>query len=272
MPGVLYLIATPIGNLEDMTIRGLRLLREVDVIACEDTRHTQRLLEHFAITTPCVSYHEYNEAARASQLVEGMVNGQTVAVVSDAGTPLISDPGYRVVRAALEQGVTVIPVPGASAVMAALAGSGLATDAFCFAGFLPPKQGQRRKALAMWGEVEATLIFYEAPHRILEALSDLAAVLGERQIVLARELTKLHEEFLRGRVSEVIEILSQRGVQKGEMTLLISREKAAPATEVPLAESVRHLVAGGMDRMEAIKKVAKDRGLAKREVYAALER
>ncbi len=266
------MIATPIGNLEDMTIRGLRLLREVDVIACEDTRHTQRLLDHFAITTPCVSYHEHNEAARAEQLVERIVGGQSVAVVSDAGTPLISDPGYRVVQAAIEAGVTVIPVPGASAVLAALAGSGLATDAFCYAGFLPPKQGQRRRALEAWGAVEATLIFYEAPHRILEALADVAFVLGDRQIVLARELTKLHEEFLRGRVSEVLTTLSHRAVQKGEMTLLISREKAAAAEELPLAEAVRRLVSGGMDRMEAIKKVAKDRGLAKREVYASLER
>jgi 16S rRNA (cytidine1402-2'-O)-methyltransferase len=268
----LYLIATPIGNLEDMTIRGLRLLREVDVIACEDTRHTQRLLEHYAIPTPCVSYHEHNEAARAEQLVERIVGGQSVAVVSDAGTPLISDPGYRVVQAAVEAGITVIPVPGASAVLAALAASGLATDAFCYAGFLPPKQGQRRKALETWGAVEATLIFYEAPHRILEALADVALVLGDRQIVLARELTKLHEEFVRGRVSEVIATLSQRAAQKGEMTLLISREKAAVGEELPLAEAVRRLVSGGMDRMEAIKKIAKERGIAKREVYAALER
>jgi 16S rRNA (cytidine1402-2'-O)-methyltransferase len=268
----LYLIATPIGNLEDMTLRGLRLLREVDVIACEDTRHTQRLLDHFAIPTPCVSYHEHNEAARAGQLVERIENGESVAVVSDAGTPLISDPGYRVVQAALERGITVIPVPGASAVLAALAGSGLPTDAVWCGGFLPPKQGQRRKALAAWGEVEATLIFYEAPHRILETLADVAAVLGERRIVLGRELTKLHEEFVRGRVSEVLTALSQRAAQKGEMTLLISRERAPATVEAPVAEAVRQLVSEGMERMEAIKKVARDRGLAKREVYAALER
>ena len=266
------MIATPIGNLEDMTIRGIRLLREVDVIACEDTRHTQRLLDHFEITTPSVSYHEHNETSRANQLVERILGGQSVAVVSDAGTPLISDPGYRVVQAALEAGITIVPIPGASAVLTALAGSGLATDAFCYAGFLPPKQGQRRKTLELWGAVQATLVFYEAPHRILESLDDIAAVLGDRSIVVARELTKLHEEFLRGRVSEVKATLSQRAVQKAVITLLISREKAATGLVVPVKEAVRRLISSGVDRMNAIKQVAKERGLAKREVYDELER
>lgn len=266
------MIATPIGNLEDMTLRGLRLLKEVDVIACEDTRHTQRLLDHFSISTPSISYHEHNESSRAGQLVERLVGGQSVAVVSDAGTPLVSDPGYRVVQAALEAGVQVVSIPGASAVLTALTGSGLATDAFYYGGFLPPKQGQRRKMLEAGGQLEATLIYYEAPHRIVETLADVEAVLGDRQIVLARELTKLHEEYLRGRVSTVRTTLEQRATQKGEMTLLISREKAAVGVELPLAEAVAVLMAGGMARMDAIKRVAKDRGLAKREVYDALER
>lgn len=271
MPGVLYLIATPIGNLEDITLRALRILKEVDVIACEDTRHTQHLLTHFSISSPTISYHEHNEASRAAQLIERLESGQSVAVVTDAGTPLVSDPGFRIVRSAIEKGIQVIAIPGASAVLTALAGSGMPTDVFYFGGFLPPKQGQRRKTLESCATLEATLVFYEAPHRILETLEDLQAVMGDRQVSLARELTKMHEEFLRGTASEVRTALAARPAIKGEMTLLVSRERPAATELLPLEEAVKRLVAGGLSRMDAIKQVARERGLAKREVYQQLE-
>ena len=267
MPGRLYLVATPIGNLEDITYRAVRVLGEVDLIACEDTRQTRKLLDHYAISKPTISYHEHNEAERAAELAERLRSGATVALVSDAGMPLVSDPGYRLVRAAIVAGIPVEPIPGASAALAALAGSGLPTDAFHFAGFLPAKTGQRVKALEALKEEPATLIFYEAPHRVLEALEAIAQVLGPRPVVAARELTKVHEEFLRGTAVEVHAQLSARGSIKGEFTLLVGKAAAPVPDDTPASVAVEELVRAGTARMDAIKQVARRRGLSKREVY-----
>jgi 16S rRNA (cytidine1402-2'-O)-methyltransferase len=265
--GTLYIIATPIGNLEDITLRALRLLREVDWIACEDTRQTRKLLEHFGISKPMMSYYEHNEAARAAELVERLQTGVSVALVSDAGTPLISDPGYRLVQAAITAAIPVVPIPGVSAVVGALSAAGLPTDAFRFCGFLPPKSSQRKKTLEQLKTETATLIFYETPHRILEALEDVAAVMGPRPVVVARELTKLHEEFLRGTAAELRAELASRPSVKGEFTLLIGKTDEVQADGTPLEEAVRAAEEQGMPRMEAIKQVARQRGLSKREVY-----
>jgi 16S rRNA (cytidine1402-2'-O)-methyltransferase len=244
------------------------MLREVDLIACEDTRHTRKLLDHFGISKPAVSYHEHNEAARAAELIERIEGGASIALVSDAGTPLISDPGYRLVAAAIEAGIAVVPLPGASAALTALTGSGLATDEFRFCGFLPPKTTQRRKLLEQVKPETCTLIFYEAPHRILDALKDIEAVMGARPVVVARELTKLHEEFLRGTAAGVREQLTGRPSIKGEITVLIGKpEREVEADDTPVEEAVRALEQTGRSRMDAIKVVAKSRGMAKREVY-----
>ena len=268
MPGTLYLVATPIGNLEDITLRALRVLREADLIACEDTRQTGKLLQHFEIVDkPMVSYHEHNEAARTAELIAKLESDVTIALVSDAGTPLVSDPGYRLVTAAIGAGIPVVPIPGASAVLGALSGAGLPTDSFRFCGFLPPKRGQRRKALEALRDEDCTLVFYEAPHRILDALSDVSAVYGERPVVVARELTKLHEEFLRGTADEVRAQLAARPSVKGEIVLLIG--KGAPVIAMtPVEDAVRELEQKGVPRMDAIKQVARERGLSKREVYS----
>ena len=267
MPGTLYLIATPIGNLEDITLRALRVLREADLIACEDTRQTGKLLAHFSISKPMVSYHEHNEAARTADLITKLESDVTVALVSDAGTPLVSDPGYRLVTAAIGAGITVVPIPGASALLSGLSASGLPTDAFRFGGFLPPKSGQRKKALEELRGEDCTLIFYEAPHRILDTLSDIAAVYGERPVVVARELTKMHEEFLRGTAAEVRAELAARPSVKGEITLLIGKGASVIAT-TSVEDAVRELEEQGVPRMDAIKQVARERGLSKREVYS----
>jgi 16S rRNA (cytidine1402-2'-O)-methyltransferase len=267
MPGVLYLVATPIGNLEDISYRAVRVLGECELIACEDTRQTRKLLEHFGIQKPVASYHEHNELERAPELVARMLAGDSVALVSDAGTPLVSDPGYRLVRAAVENQVPVVPIPGASAALAALAGSGLPTDAFHFGGFLPHKPGQRAKMLEALGKEQATLIFYEAPHRILESLEAIEDALGPRDVVVARELTKIHEEFLRGTAAEIRQRLASRDSIKGEFTVLIGKATAPQADERPVEEAVEELVRGGMPKMDAIKQVARQRGLSKREVY-----
>ena len=268
MPGTLYLVATPIGNLEDITFRAVRVLKEADLIACEDTRQTRKLLDHYGIARPTISYHEHNEAERAPDLVARLLEGATVALVSDAGMPLVSDPGYRVVKAAVESGIPVVPLPGASALVTALAASGLPTDAFHFAGFLPAKAGQRRRALEALADEQATLVFYEAPHRIVEALREIEEALGPRPVVVARELTKLHEEFLRGTAAEVADALAAREAVKGEITLLVGRPAAPPPDDTPLEEAVAACMRDGMARMDAIKTVARRRGLPKREVYA----
>lgn len=229
MSGLLYLVATPIGNLEDITYRAVRVLKEVDLIACEDTRQTSKLLAHYGIERPTVSYHEHNEAERSQDLAARMAAGASIALVSDAGMPLISDPGYRLVRAAIDAGVPVVAIPGPSAALSALAASGLPTDAFHFAGFLPHKQQQRLKALEALAEEQATLIFYEAPHRALESLEAIEQALGPRPVVLARELTKIHEEILRGTAAEIRAQLAGRDSVKGEITLLVGKAEAPPA-------------------------------------------
>jgi 16S rRNA (cytidine1402-2'-O)-methyltransferase len=272
MPGVLYLVATPIGNLEDITYRAVRLLGAVDVIACEDTRQTRKLLDHYGIHKPTVSYHEHNEAERAAELASRMMAGESVALVSDAGMPLVSDPGYRLVRAAIDNGIAVQPIPGPSAALAALAASGLPTHAFYFGGFLPAKPGQRTKALEALAGEAATLVFYEAPHRLLEALEAIEMVLGPRPMVVARELTKVHEEFLRGTPAEIRAALADRDAVKGEITLLIGKAEAPPPDDTPVEEAVESLERAGVARMDAIKQVARRRGLSKREIYDQLLR
>ena len=267
MSGVLYLVATPIGNLEDITYRAVRTLREVDLIACEDTRHTRNLLDHYEIGRPLISYHEHNEAARAEELVAKLLAGTNVALVSDAGMPLVSDPGYRLAAAAIRAGISVVPIPGPSAVITALAAAGLPTDAFYFGGFLPPKSGQRARALEALREQTATLVFYEAPHRILDTLADVERILGLRPVVVARELTKLHEEFLRGTPAEVRAALAARPSVKGEITLLIGKAPARAPETTTIDEAVAAHIHSGMSRMNAIKEVARKRGLSKRDVY-----
>jgi 16S rRNA (cytidine1402-2'-O)-methyltransferase len=268
--GTLYVVATPIGNLEDITLRALRILREVDQIACEDTRQTRKLLDRHGIAKPLVSYHEHNEQARAVELLRELEAGKNIALVSDAGTPLIADPGYRLVAQARAQGVTVSPIPGPSALISALSASGLPTDSFFFGGFLPAKKTQRRKMLEAMKSYPATLVFYEAPHRIMEALEDIAEVLGPRRVTLARELTKIHEEFLAGEAAELRDALAKRPALKGEITLMI--EKAVVQTEdsTPIEAAFDKLLEAGVPRMDAMKAVARERGLSKREVYQKL--
>ena len=268
VPGTLYIVATPIGNLEDITLRAVRVLRDCDFIACEDTRHSRKLLDHFGISKPLISYHEHNEAQRAGELVERLRSGESAALVTDAGTPLISDPGFRLVRAAIAAGIAVVPVPGVSAAVAALSAAGLPTDTFRFCGFLPAKSLQRRAVLEALKMEACTLIFYETPHRILDALDDICAVLGARPVVVARELTKLHEEFLRGTAPEVRELLAARPAVKGEITLLIDKgEPHADHSDLSIEQAVDAAERSGLSRMDAVKRVAKQRGLSKREVY-----
>lgn len=268
--GTLYVVATPIGNLEDITLRALRILREVDLIACEDTRQTRKLLDRHGIARPVVSYHEHNEQARTDELVRELEAGKNIALVSDAGTPLIADPGYRVVAQARLQGFTVSPIPGPSALISALSASGLPTDSFYFGGFLPPKKSQRRKALQAIGGYPTTVIFYEAPHRILEALEDIVEVLGPRRITLARELTKIHEEFLSGDAGELRQTLGERTAMKGEFTLIIEKGHPAPLDDEPIHTAFDRLLESGVPRMDAMKTLARERGLSKREVYQKL--
>lgn len=267
----MYIVATPVGNLEDLTFRALRILRdEVALIACEDTRQTQKLLTHYAIHQPLISYHEYNEARRSAELIEVLRGEKSIALVSDAGTPLLSDPGYRVVRAAIENGIAVVPIPGASALLSALTASGLPTGTFSFLGFLPPKVVARRKRLESLVSQNQTIVLYESPHRVLETLDFLAEVFGKRRLVLAREITKLHEEFLRGTAADIRDQLAARGSVKGEMTLVIEGAKDTPIEMDPVL-AVEQLEAEGTPRMDAIKAVAKRQGLPKREVYRLVE-
>ncbi|MGO4214114.1 16S rRNA (cytidine(1402)-2'-O)-methyltransferase [Terriglobus sp. 2YAB30_2] len=275
-PG-LYLVATPIGNLEDITLRALRVLQSVDRIACEDTRQTQKLLNHFQIQKPTISYHQHNERSRSDELVAALQAGQRIAIVSDAGTPGIADPGAEVVAAAIAAGIPVYPIPGANAAISALIASGLSTESFTFHGFLPPKAGQRRTQLESLVLDGTTHIFYEAPHRIVETLEDVAAVFGpQHPIALARELTKLHEEHLRGPVSMMLETLKARDAIRGEFVLLLSGEPAAEeavqAAPVSIAASVDALMKQGLSEKDALKQVARDRDLGKSEVYREWQR
>lgn len=250
-----------------MTYRAVRILRdEVTWIACEDTRQTQKLLAHYEVRKPLISYHEHNEAARTVEMIAALGRGESVALVSDAGTPLISDPGYRLVTAAVEAGFPVVPIPGPSAILAALAAAGLPTNEFRFIGFVPSKSGARRKALEAIAGETATVVAYESPHRIIESLRDMAEILGRRRMVLARELTKIHEEFLRGTPAEILAALEQRNAIKGEITLVIGPSEQPDQTGDPLAE-IERLQRQGVDRMEAIKAVAKQFRLPKRQVY-----
>src|SRR5579864_75440 len=274
----LYLVATPIGNLEDITLRALRVLKEVDVIACEDTRQTQKLLNHYAITTRTTSYHEHNEMTKSAELVKEIQEGASVALVTDAGMPGISDPGYRLTTLAIRHRVPVVPVPGASAFLAALVASGLPTDSFRFSGFLPAKRGERRAALEAVKNSPRTQVFYDAPHRIVETLEDVTELLGaDRHVVIAREVTKLHEEFLRGGAGEVLENLKARDTVRGEITLLIGKAEDAKAEPVAAMKvSVRQRVEQVMaeeklDEKAALKRVAKERGVSKSEAYREMQ-
>jgi len=278
-PG-LYLVATPIGNLEDITLRALRVLRSVDRIACEDTRQTRKLLDRYGITTPTISSHEHNEAERGRRLVEELKQGARIAVVSDAGTPGISDPGMVLAAAATAAGVPVVPVPGASAAITALVGSGLNTDSFLFVGFLPSKAGARRTALedlASSLKQPLTVVIYEAPHRVLETLADVEAVWGaECRVVLARELTKLHEEFLRGTVTEVRGALAARDSIRGEMVLLFGAGPPAAqsgSSGGSVSERLRALEQSEqLSEKDALKRIAKERGVSKSDVWRELQR
>jgi 16S rRNA (cytidine1402-2'-O)-methyltransferase len=274
MTGTLYLVATPIGNLEDITQRAVRLLGEVAVIACEDTRHTKKLLNHYGINTKTISYHEHNERERAAELIQRLKSGSDVAVVSDAGTPGISDPGFRLARLAIDNGVPVVPVPGASALISALVASGLPTDEFFFGGFLPARSGARRARLTELRSFPATLIFYEGPHRIAATLKDAYEILGEREAVVARELTKLHEEIARGRLSELATRFSSPTSARGEMVLLIDRteiqNEAVDKSTASLAALVTELEAAGLDHRAALKKAARELGLSRAEAYRRL--
>jgi len=277
-PG-LYLVATPIGNLEDITLRALRVLRSVDRIACEDTRQTAKLLGHFGIKTPTVSYHMHNEGARSSELIETLKAGGRVAVVSDAGMPGIADPGAMIAAEAIAAGVDVFPIPGANAALSALIASGLPSERFAFYGFLPSKEGARRTALedlrARGVDAATTHIFYETPHRIVGALEDVVATFGAQQpVVLARELTKLHEEFLRGTAGELLATLQVRPSVRGEMVLLLGGNAVQEAVDVSrsLAAEVKALMAGGAEEKDALKQVAKARGVGKSEAYREWQR
>jgi 16S rRNA (cytidine1402-2'-O)-methyltransferase len=271
----LYLVATPIGNLEDITLRALRILKEVDQIACEDTRHTQKLLQHYNIQKPLVSYHEHNELTRAPELIVAMEQGAQIALVSDAGVPLVSDPGYRLVTLSLRHRLPVIPIPGPSALLAALSASGLPNEEFLFAGFLPARSGERRRALERLRIEDRTIIFYEAPHRIEETLIDAHEILGDRPACLAREVTKIHEEFRRGSLAELAASLADKPA-RGEITLLIGPvpadgKSAQRDTSQSLADRVEELMRQAkLDRKEALKLAAKERGLTKRAAYHEL--
>ena len=278
--GCLYVVSTPIGNLEDISLRALRVLKEADLIACEDTRQTLKLLSHFDIHKQLVSYHEHNEITRAPEIVIDLEQGAVVALVTDAGTPSISDPGHRLVSLCLRHGIKVVPIPGASALVAALAGSGMPVEEFTFIGFLPSRQTERRKALRALAGESRTLALYEAPHRLQDTLEDSLEILGNRPAVIAREMTKIHEEFLHGHLAELVEAARKRP-PRGEITLLIGPADGVQtpgqngasnvAHMVPLAKRVEQLMReGGMDRKAALKQAARERGLTRREAYKQL--
>ncbi|MBE8967320.1 MAG: 16S rRNA (cytidine(1402)-2'-O)-methyltransferase [Nostoc sp.] len=268
-PGTLYVVGTPIGNLEDITFRAVRILQTVDIIAAEDTRHTGKLLQHFQVKTPQVSYHEHNRTSRIPELLEHLVNNKAIALVSDAGMPGISDPGYELVKACIEAGIPVVPIPGASAAITALSAAGLPTDRFVFEGFLPAKTQQRQEHLESLQTESRTLIFYESPHRLRDTLQDLALVWGsDRQIVLGRELTKLYEEFWRGTIAEAIAYYTQREPQ-GEYTLVVAGIPASQPqlTEEELKAELKQLISQGISRSQASRQLAKFTSLPRRQLY-----
>jgi 16S rRNA (cytidine1402-2'-O)-methyltransferase len=274
MPGTLYVVATPIGNLADITHRAIQVLNDVELIACEDTRHTRKLLRHFGINTRTISYHEHNEERRSQELIQHLIEGSNVAVVSDAGTPTISDPGFRLINSALESEIQVIPVPGPSALITALTASGLPSDEFFFAGFLPSRPTARQTRLRELSHIPGTLIFYEAPHRLAASLKDAREVLGERSTVVARELTKLHEEIRRGRLGELAKHYSEIENPRGEIVVLIDRtllnEESAPASERRVDSLVKEYEEQGLDHRAALKKAARELGISRAEAYRKL--
>jgi 16S rRNA (cytidine1402-2'-O)-methyltransferase len=267
--GMLYVVATPIGNLEDITLRALRVLKEVDLIAAEDTRHTKKLLSHYGIPTPLTSYYDQIEAQKAPALIAALKGGKNIALVSDAGTPGISDPGYRLVKGAIEAGIQIVPIPGASTLTALLSIGGLPTDRFVFEGFLPAKKSQRQKRLQGLTQEERTLVFFESPRRLHDVLADLEQICGDRHIVIGRELTKMFEEVLRGRVSEIRAQLQGREI-KGEIALLVAGQNTenGQTEESLLSEEVQSLLAEGMSLKEIARVISEQRGISKREVYA----
>jgi 16S rRNA (cytidine1402-2'-O)-methyltransferase len=271
-PGTLFVVATPLGNLEDLTLRARRVLGEVALVACEDTRRTGTLLRAHAIATPTTSYFEHNERWKGDRILEALREGRSVALVSDAGTPGISDPGYRLVREARAASLPVVPVPGASAAIAALSVSGLPTDRFLFVGFLPPRAGARRRALEEVAGERATLVLYESPVRVLDALAEMAQTLGDREAFLCREATKLHEEYARGRLSELRARLAARDAIRGEIVLVVAgaAERAIDAGADPVA-LYRALAAEGRTRREAVKEAARRVGRPAREVYRLVQ-
>lgn len=271
MPGTLYLVATPIGNLQDITFRALETLRTVDMVACEDTRHTRNLLNHFRISNQTISYHEHNEQERAEELVDRLIRGESIAVVSDAGTPGVCDPGFRIVQRAIEIGASVVPIPGPVAFVNAVVVSGITTDSLFFGGFLPAKKGERRKRLEELREIPATLVVYETPHRLARSLTDCYEILGDRQGCVARELTKLHEEIVRGSLRDLTQRYAKEKI-KGEIVLVIDRSRndhfrREAASETTLAERIAQLDAEGFDPKSALKKAAKEFGISKSEAY-----
>jgi 16S rRNA (cytidine1402-2'-O)-methyltransferase len=273
--GCLYIVGTPIGNLEDITLRALRILKEVDLIACEDTRHTQKLLNHYDIAKTLVSYHEHNEMTRSPELLIQLEQGAKIALVSDAGMPLVSDPVYRLVTLCVRHKIPVVPIPGPSAMLAALAAAGLPSDEFLFIGFLPQRSGERRRAFEHLRIEERTMIFYEAPHRVAESIADAQEILGDRPACVAREVTKLHEEFLRGRLSQLAESLAERPA-RGEITLVVGPPEPTAFTgqadsTQSLSDRVEELIRQAkLDRKEALKLAAKERGLTRRAAYEQL--
>lgn len=271
--GTLYLVATPIGNLEDVTSRALRILREVARIACEDTRQTRKLLSHHSIHTPTVSFHGYNEGRMLPSLLRALRAGESLALVTDGGTPSISDPGFSLVRAAVEAGIRVIPVPGASAPIAALIASGLPAEPFTFLGFLPHRSGERQRFLEAIRNRKETLIFFDSPRRLARSLEEMLRILGDRQAAVCREMTKVHEDFVRGRLTELAGRFGQEPA-RGEVTIVVSGEPpvpARPADEVTLrAEVAKRVREDGLSRRDAIRSVARERGISRREVYGAV--
>jgi len=266
--GALYIIATPIGNLEDITLRALRVLREVDLIAAEDTRHSRKLLYHFGISKPLTSYFDHNKNIKGALILEKLREGMSVALISDAGTPCISDPGYQLIRDAWSSGVNVVPIPGPCAAVAALSASGLPVDSFVFEGFLPNRSGKRRDKLLRLKDEGRVLIFYEAPVRILATLLDVMEILGDRDAVLAREVTKIHEEFLRGKVSEILDTMEARMI-KGEIVLMIAPSPPDEKEHGDMVETLlsRYILEEGMSVKDAVKRVVLETGEAKSGVY-----
>ena len=268
MPGTLYIMATPIGNLEDMTFRAVRILAEVDLIAAEDTRHSLKLLNHFGISKPLTSYFDHNQQLKGERILQALRQDRNVALISDAGTPCISDPGFNLVRAAVAEGIPVVPIPGPCAAITALSASGLPSDTFTFAGFPPARQGKRRAFLNEMAPLPGTLMFYEAPHRLEETLQDIREVMGERQIVVARELTKIYEEFIRGTASEVLAAIAH-GKARGEVVILVAPGDAPREASLPLPELIGHLLHDeGLTVKDAARKAAEMTGISRNAAYA----